>query len=141
MLFSNQESIMILKLLIALLLGALVGIEREFRHKPAGLRTHILVCMGSCLFVSVWIDMIGISMDSAARLAAGVATGLGFIGAGNIMAERTGTVHGLTTAATIWMVGAIGVCTALGGYALATIASIITVIVLLIGRIERWKIR
>ena len=131
-LISSEELTMILKILAALALGGVVGIEREFSHKPAGLRTHILVCMGSCLFVAIWMDL-G-NMDSAARVAAAIATGLGFVGAGNIMAEKTGAIHGITTAASIWIAGAIGVCVALEKYFLAAAVALLTVAVL------RWVI-
>ena len=127
-LISSEELTMILKILAALALGGVVGIEREFSHKPAGLRTHILVCMGSCLFVAIWMDL-G-NMDSAARVAAAIATGLGFVGAGNIMAEKTGAIHGITTAASIWIAGAIGVCVALEKYFLAAAVALLTVAVL-----------
>jgi len=132
---SNEEWIMVVKLLVALALGGVIGIEREFSHRPAGWRTHILVCMGSCLFVAIWMD-IG-NMDSTARVAAAIATGLGFIGAGNIMAERMGVVHGITTAASIWITGAIGICVALGNYFLATVAAVLTVIVLRLTKYEK----
>ncbi|MDD5502410.1 MAG: MgtC/SapB family protein [Candidatus Thermoplasmatota archaeon] len=133
---SSEDVIAILKLFIAAALGAIVGLEREYRHKPAGLRTHILVCIASCLFVTIGSGFYT-TPDSFARMAAAIATGLGFIGAGNIFvstqAEKTGDhpVQGLTTAASIWMVGAIGVCVGMGKYFLAVVASLLTVSTLL----------
>lgn len=117
---------MSLKLLIALLLGALVGLEREWRKKPAGLRTHMLVSMGSCLFTLVSIT--SFNMDPA-RVAAGIVTGIGFIGAGSIMGSKM-RVQGITTAATLWVVAAIGLAVAAELYFPALIAAVAVFLVL-----------
>ncbi len=117
---------MSLKLLIALLLGALVGLEREWRKKPAGLRTHMLVSMGSCLFTLVSIT--SFNMDPA-RVAAGIVTGIGFIGAGSIMGSKR-RVQGITTAATLWVVAAIGLAVAAELYFPAMVAAIAVFLVL-----------
>ena len=117
---------MSLKLLIALLLGALVGLEREWRKKPAGLRTHMLVSMGSCLFTLVSIT--SFNMDPA-RVAAGIVTGIGFIGAGSIMGSKK-RVQGITTAATLWVVAAIGLAVAAELYFPAMVAAIAVFLVL-----------
>lgn len=134
---SSDEIINILKLFIAAALGAIIGLEREYRHKPAGLRTHIIVCIASCLFIAVGSEFYT-NPDSFARMAAAVATGLGFIGAGNIFMSERGEllgdhpVQGLTTAASIWIVGAIGVCVGVGKYLLSVAATLLTVGILLL---------
>ncbi|MCW4004013.1 MAG: MgtC/SapB family protein [Candidatus Bathyarchaeota archaeon] len=113
-------------LLIAVLLGAIVGIEREITHKPAGLRTHMLVCLGSCLFTLV---SIGFSVDPA-RIAAGIVAGIGFIGAGTIWSEKD-KVQGITTAASLWATAAIGLATGIGDYPLAAAVTILVFLILL----------
>ena len=129
---------MIVRLLISVGLGALIGFEREITHKPAGLRTHIFVCMGACLFTisSFYLlseDTLG-SFD-ATRIAAGIVTGISFIGAGSIIATR-GDIRGITTAASLWVVAAIGLMIGFGIYILPVVATVITFIVLRIGRIK-----
>jgi len=124
---------MVLKLIISLLLGALVGLEREWKRKPAGLRTHMLVSMGACLFTITSIS--GFSLDPA-RVAAGIVTGIGFIGAGTIMGARM-HITGVTTAATLWIVAAIGLAIGAGMYIPAVAASIMVFLVLQLGKVER----
>ncbi len=109
----------IARLLLAVVLGILVGMEREMVHKPAGLRTHALVSLGACLFTVVSIDYFDVD---PARIAAGIVTGIGFIGAGSIIAEK-GHVHGVTTAASLWCVAAIGLAVGVGAYVLAVVSS------------------
>ena len=87
----------LLGLILASVLGAIVGIEREVTFKPAGLRTHMLVCLGSCLFT---IISVGFDFDPA-RIASGIVTGIGFIGAGAIWAEKD-KIRGITTASSLW---------------------------------------
>jgi len=102
---------MFLQLSLATLFGGAIGLERELGGKPAGLRTNILICIGSVLYTKLSITMAGGNADPT-RIAAQIVTGVGFIGAGTILHAR-GAVVGLTSAATIWVVAAIGV--ALGG--------------------------
>jgi putative Mg2+ transporter-C (MgtC) family protein len=123
---------MALKLIIALLLGALVGLEREWKKKPAGLRTHMLVSMGACLFTLVSVSTF--SADPA-RVASGIVTGIGFIGAGSIMASKM-HVKGITTAATLWIVAAIGLAVGAGLYIPALISATLVFIVLQLRRLE-----
>jgi putative Mg2+ transporter-C (MgtC) family protein len=104
---------MVLKLFLALLLGGLVGLERERRDRPAGLRTHILVCVGSTLITLVSISLAGSRADPT-RIAAQIVSGIGFLGAGTIFLSGA-TVRGLTTAAGIWAVAGIGMAVAAGG--------------------------
>lgn len=120
-------------LLLSIALGAIVGVEREKSHKPAGLRTHMLVCMGACLVTIVSSNYFG--MDPA-RIAAGIITGIGFLGAGTIIASR-GNVHGLTTAASIWIVGAIGLAVGAGAYALSIVTAVLVFLILEFGKFEK----
>ena len=116
------------RLALAAVLGGAVGLEREFRHKPAGLRTNMLIAIGSALFSILSIDL-GAGAGSPDRIAAQVVTGIGFLGAGAIL--RSGeNIHGLTTAATIWVNAAIGMAAGLGFYIVATVAAAITLGVL-----------
>src|SRR3990170_8623337 len=115
----------VISLVLAMLFGAIVGVERERTHKPAGLRTHMLVSLGSCLFTIVSISF---SLDPA-RIAAGIVAGIGFIGAGTIWGEKD-KVKGITTAASLWATSAIGLTTGIGDYPLASVVSILVVIIL-----------
>ncbi len=120
---------------LATLLGGAIGLERELGGKPAGLRTNILICIGSALYTSVSLSMIGNGGDPT-RVAGQIVTGVGFIGAGTILHAR-GAVVGLTSAATIWVVAAIGVALGGGYYAEALMATLVVIIVLQgLGRIE-----
>ncbi len=123
-----------LKLLLALALGGLVGIERESSHKPAGFRTNILICLGATM-IMILSDLILGQADAAAgdatRLAAGVVTGIGFLGAGTIIQSK-GMVTGLTTAATLWAVGGLGLVIGAGYYLPAVIYTTVIVLTLFI---------
>jgi putative Mg2+ transporter-C (MgtC) family protein len=121
---------MILRILLAAVLGAIIGFQREHAGKAAGIRTHSLICLGSALF-SVVSDLGFIGADPS-RIAAGVVTGIGFLGAGAIIHREGGLVGGLTTAATIWAVAAIGLAAGIGMYIIATVASVIVLVVLLL---------
>ncbi len=140
--FLTSQADMVLKLIIAVTLGAIVGYEREISHKPAGLRTHIFVCMGACLFTiaSFYLlpENVTVSAD-ATRIAAGVVAGISFIGAGSIIALR-GDVKGLTTAASLWVIAAVGLIVGLGNYLLPALATLIAYVVLRLDRIEKNKI-
>ena len=118
----------ILRLLLAVALGAVIGFQRQRAKKPAGIRTHILISLGAALYTVVSIYAFSADM---ARVAAGVVAGIGFLGAGAIIRERTG-VAGLTTAASIWMVAGIGLAAGAGMYLIAVIATIIAVAILFI---------
>ena len=127
-----------IRLLAAMLLGAVVGVEREARGKPAGLKTHMLVALGSALFVVVPLEL-GMPLAEVARIAQGVATGVGFIGAGAILKlSEAREIQGLTTAATIWMTAAVGMTVGLGGLGIGALSVALTwVILAIIGRIEK----
>jgi putative Mg2+ transporter-C (MgtC) family protein len=119
---------LILRLLLAAGLGAAIGIEREYRRKPAGLRTNILIAVGSALFMILSID-IARGGGTPDRIAAQIVTGVGFLGGGAIL--RSGqSVHGMTTAATIWVNAAVGVAAGAGEFALAASATALTLVVL-----------
>ncbi len=116
------------RLLLATGLGAAIGIEREYRQKPAGLRTNILIGMGAALFTIVSLSMAS-QGGASDRIAANIITGIGFLGGGAIL--RSGTsVHGMTTAATIWVNAAIGMAVGMGDYVLGTVATAVTLVVL-----------
>lgn len=127
----------ILRLIAAILLGAVVGYQREQAGKAAGLRTHILVALGTALFVVAAIGS-GMSSEGISRVIQGLASGIGFIGAGAILKlSASREIRGLTTAAGIWMTAAIGVAVGLGALGLAMLGTILTWIVLAaIGRLE-----
>ena len=117
-----------MRLALAAVLGGAIGLEREYRHKPAGLRTNMLIALGSALFSILSVEL-GAGAGSPDRIAAQVVTGIGFLGAGAII--RSGDhIHGLTTAATIWVNAAIGMAAGLGSYTVATVAAAITLVVL-----------
>lgn len=104
---------MTIKLVLAVLLGGVIGFEREVHGRPAGLRTHILVCLGATTFTIVSISFAGSSTDPS-RIASQVVTGIGFLGAGTIIRQGS-IIRGLTTAASLWTVAAIGVAVGVGG--------------------------
>lgn len=127
----------IIRLLLASFFGALIGWERERKHWGAGLRTHMLVSIGSCLIMMVsafgFSDILGtpnVSLDPS-RIAAQVVSGIGFIGGGAILFYRQEVIRGLTTAAGIWTVAGIGLATGSGLYFAAALATFITLIILL----------
>src|SRR3990167_2457453 len=128
----------VIRLVAALVLGAIVGYEREQAGKAAGLRTHMLVAMGTALFVLAASGS-GMNLDGVSRVIQGLATGIGFIGAGAILKlSATREIQGLTTAAGIWVTAAIGVTVGLGAPPLALLGTILTWIVLVsIGLFEK----
>lgn len=130
--FLNFEFETIFRLFLAVALGALIGFERELKHRPAGLRTHMLVSLGATLFTVISLSF---EIDSA-RIAAGIVTGIGFLGAGSIIAHK-GQVKGITTAATLWVVAGIGLCVGMGQYLIAVIGALLIFMILQLGRIEK----
>ncbi|MDD5039857.1 MAG: MgtC/SapB family protein [Patescibacteria group bacterium] len=130
------------RILLTILLSGLIGLERKFYHKPAGFRTNIMVGLGSSLLMIMGLYVLenfnpGKSVDIT-HLAGQIVTGIGFLGAGAIIQGR-GSIHGLTTAAGIWVVAAIGMMVGLGFYFAAITATIATLLVLIVmGRIEHY---
>jgi len=126
----------LLRCAIAVVCGGIIGIERERRSKPAGFRTNILICLGASIYMSVGLLVPGSGVD-ATRIAAQVVTGIGFLGAGCIIQDGN-QVRGLTSAATIWVVAAIGIVAGAGYPVLATISAILVVLTLaVLRRVER----
>ena len=119
-----------LRMVVAVVCGAVIGAEREWHGKPAGLRTNILISLGASIFTLIAMKIAGQFSSDPARMAAQVVTGIGFLGAGAII-RAEGGVHGLTTAATIWLVAAIGMCCGAGYYFLAGTSTAVTFLVLL----------
>lgn len=124
---------MIGRLLLTLFLSGLIGLERQVHRRTAGLRTHILVALGSCLIMLTSMYVFDIYKDRVsldpARIAAGVITGIGFLGAGTIIRDPEG-VRGLTTAASLWVVAGIGLAVGTGFNKIAVIATVLVLIVL-----------
>jgi len=138
----------LIKLGVATLLGGLVGLERELHGRPAGLRTNALVCMAAALLIVVsrsgalegigGSGVVNLNVDPA-RMAAGIVTGIGFLGAGAILRIRESLVRGLTTAATIWFVAAIGIAVGLGEWSISIAATTAALVLLFVfGRMERF---
>jgi putative Mg2+ transporter-C (MgtC) family protein len=128
----------IIRMIAATLLGGVVGLQREKARKPAGLRTHILVSLGTAVFVLA-CSGVGMSMDGLSRVIQGVVTGIGFIGAGYILKlNEERDIQGLTTADGVWMTAAIGVAVGLGSLGVALLSTLFTLIILaLAGPIEQ----
>ena len=121
---------MIIRLFLASVLGAAIGYQREREQRPAGLRTHMLICLGATIFTL--IDIFGFGEASQERIAAGIVTGIGFLGAGAILHRQGGIIVGLTTAASIWATAGIGIAVGVGLYVLAIVATAITLLILLL---------
>lgn len=135
-----------LRLMLASVLGGVVGLEREASGKPAGFRTNLLICVGAALLTDLSIS-VSLMADPAetnadpARIAAQIVSGIGFLGAGTIIQAR-GSVVGLTTAATLWVVAAIGMAVGAGEYVEAIGTTVLVIIALiLLGRVETWFTR
>ena len=133
----GNDGVFVMRLLVAMVLGGFVGMERQTRGRAAGLRTNILVCLGSAAIIVAFqklsIDL-NVGSESAirmdpARVAAGVITGIGFLGAGTIV-KSNDYVRGLTTAASIWVVSAIGVTVGLGEYVIAVALTLLVLLAL-----------
>jgi putative Mg2+ transporter-C (MgtC) family protein len=125
------------KLLLAACLGGAIGLEREAKHRPAGLRTNLFICMGAALFTLLSAALA--SPSDRTRIASQIIPGIGFIGAGSIMHARADWVTGITTAATIFVVASVGMAVGGGEYLIAVIATaLILGVLLLLGGIERF---
>ncbi len=128
------ELTMIMKVLLACLLGGIIGWEREIHGSAAGIRTYSSICLGACVFALVSQSIVG---ADPARIAAQVVTGIGFLGAGVIFREGI-NIAGLTTAATLWTTAAIGLALAFSLYIVASISAIIVFLLLFLPRIRWW---
>ena len=126
------ELILVGRLILSTILSSIVGFEREKQSKPAGLRTYMLVCLGSCL-----ITIISLSFENdPARIASGIITGIGFLGAGAIIAQGT-NVKGVTTAASLWVIAAVGLCVGVGEYLLAIATTALIYLILKLKKYEK----
>ncbi len=135
--FLLPEMEYVVRIVVAVILGGLIGFERELRDKPAGLRTIMLICLGACIFTIV-SEVVGGPDWNTTRIAAQIVTGIGFLGAGAIIRDHQ-AVFGLTTAATIWAVAAIGMTAGFGLLVLATFGTLVILVALLIfNYIEHW---
>lgn len=131
----------LVKIGMAVVCGSLIGIERQLKRKAAGMRTNVLICLGSTLYVLA-AELIGLQVGienlDPSRIAGQVIVGMGFIGAGSIMQSR-GKIHGLTTAATLWVVAAIGVLIGLGFPLLGLLVTILVILLLVgVGKFEHF---
>jgi len=129
-----SEVELIIRLIFSFILSMIIGFEREISLKPAGLRTHVLVSIASTLFTI--LSLYAFPEAETSRLAASVLVGIGFIGAGTIIKTKQ-KIIGLTTAATLWTVTSIGIAVGAGYYLLASIVSVLTFLVLKLGRLEK----
>jgi len=137
----HRLAIVLIRMIAATLLGAIVGIERERAGKPAGLRTHMLVSLGTAVVVLACADA-NMSLDGLSRVIQGILTGIGFVGAGTILKlNEQREIHGLTTAAGLWMTAAIGVACGLGGLGLAVIGTIVALLILALEHVIDTRIR
>lgn len=126
-----------LRLIVALLLGAVIGWERELQRMPAGFRTHALVSLGSAIFTIVSAHAFTGPLSDPTRIAAQVVSGVGFLGGGAIL-HYGGTVRGLTTAASLWAVAAVGMAAGAGLFVVATVSAVLVIVALeVFQRLER----
>ena len=126
----SRLAITVIRILAAVVLGAIVGIERERAGKPAGLRTHMIVSLGTAVVVLACSE-VNMGLDGLSRVIQGIVTGIGFVGAGSILKlSKEREIKGLTTAAGLWMTAAIGIAVGLGALGLAVIGTIVTLLVL-----------
>src|SRR5262249_47265295 len=133
---SKQLARAVIRILAAAFLGGLVGIQRESTHKPAGLRTHMLVCLATAAFIVA--SSSSLSQEGVSRVIQGIITGIGFLGAGAILKRsEEHEIKGLTTAASVWMTAAIGVVVGLGQLGIGLMVTAFTLIILALEKIER----
>ncbi len=131
----TRLGIVLIRVFAAVLLGAVLGIEREKAGKPAGLRTHMIVCLGTAVVVLACWE-VNMGLDGLSRVIQGIVTGIGFIGAGTILKlNEQREIQGLTTAAGLWMTAAIGVAVGLGALGLAVIGTVVTLLVLVLEQV------
>ncbi|ACC98852.1 Putative Mg transporter [Elusimicrobium minutum Pei191] len=126
-----DEIVLLERLLISLVLGGIIGLERQYNEKPAGFTTNSLICLGSTLFTILSVKMMGVG--DPGRIAAQIITGVGFLGAGAILREGN-KVSGLTTAACVWLVAAVGMAIGFGNYILGASAAGLVLVVQLVFR-------
>src|SRR6478672_6923160 len=127
---SDEAFRVVIRLVAAMILGGIVGVQRESTRKPAGLRTHVLVSVATAAFI-IACSASGMSSDGLSRVIQGIVTGIGFIGAGSILKlDKERNIQGLTTSGGIWIAAGIGVAVGLGVLGLALLATFLTFIIL-----------
>lgn len=134
-LVTGNELAFLARLGLCLVLGTVIGLERELRNKPAGISTNGFVMAGACMFTFISQS---IDPNSPARIAAQVVSGVGFLGAGMILKSEANTVKNLTTAASIWFTAAIGMCVGFGWFLVGVIATVYAVVVPRIPHVKTW---
>ena len=138
----TRLAVVLIRVVAATTIGAIIGRQREHAHKPAGLRTHMLVCLGTALVVLA-CSAFGMTPEGLSRVVQGIVTGIGFVGAGSILKlSKQREIKGLTTAAGLWITATLGVAVGLGAIGLAVIGTILAIIVLALeGAEEAWTRR
>ena len=127
----------IIPILLAIGCGAIIGVERQLMHKPAGLRTNVLICLGAAVFTIISGKMAQ-GQEPITRIAAQIVTGVGFLGAGAVIQDRGG-IHGLTTAATIWLMASVGMACGARLYHLAITTTVLALLVLVgLGQVDKY---
>lgn len=135
-----MEYTIIIRLILSVFLAGLVGWQRERAHTPAGLRTHMLVALGATIFTLIANELsILVGIDTT-RITAGIVTGIGFLGAGTII-QYQDSIRGLSTAASIWTVAAIGMAVGYGMYTLSVVGAVLTLLILLLEGVEKKLIK
>ena len=142
--FQIADADILLRIIFAIVLGSVIGLERELTNKSAGLRTQIMVCLGACIFTILSIHGFATAvtlypLGDPSRVAAQIITGIGFIGAGTVLRQGL-TVTGLTTASTLWIVAAIGMACGCGKLSIAVVSTILAVAILVLIRIIERRI-
>lgn len=122
---AELEAELILRVFVAAVLGGGIGLQRGLARKPAGIRTHALICLGAALFTSLAEGFETVTGFDPSRIAAGVVTGIGFVGAGVIIRSEKGRIEGVTTAASIWATAAVGIAIGTGLYIIGTFAAVL----------------
>jgi len=135
---SSIAGVSIIRLVLAAILGGVIGIEREMKHRPAGLRTNLFICFGAAMFTLLSDDLAAQHIGDHTRIAAQIIPGIGFIGAGSIIHSRGDLVTGITSAATLFVVASVGMAVGGGLYLTAIFATVLIIIcLLLLGNAER----
>jgi len=134
---SSVVGVSIIRLVLAAILGGLIGLERQLKHRPAGLRTNLFICLGAAMFTLLSEDLVSAQAEDHTRIAAQIIPGIGFIGAGSILHARDNLVSGLTTAATIFVAASVGMAVGGGLYLTSVFATgVILLCLFFLGRIE-----
>lgn len=142
--FQIENADILIRIIFAIILGSIIGLERELTNKSAGLRTQIMVCLGACMFTILSIHGFATAvtlypLGDPSRVAAQIITGIGFIGAGTVLRQGL-TVTGLTTASTLWIVAAIGMACGCGKISIAVVSTLLSVAILVLIRIFERKL-